>query len=160
MKFWQAINDHAAVQWDTEKSGAQGFVTWGQVRSADLHTIRIMELIAPRHDQPAWEQDHPPTQDEIKRRYDEPHFMLLRAQSVDCPRQTAVSFDKRKRGESTMEFYQRVAAFYTEQIVDGGKPTQALMVAASISPATARRWVWEARCRGFLSPTVAGRASL
>ena len=69
------------------------------------------------------------------------------------------TFEHRRAGESTGEFYQRVAIFYRCLVGEGEYPTKTIEKAGAVPPATARRWVNEARRRGFLAATKRGRVS-
>jgi hypothetical protein len=57
------------------------------------------------------------------------------------------------------EHYRRVAEAYLAAVSSGGAPNQMIAVANGVPVTTVRRWVAEARRRGFLSPAQgAGRA--
>lgn len=175
--YWQAISDSAAVAWLAESresgsvvTGPMGLVMWGEVNWTGLQSVQLSRLVSSRPGYPEWDQEEPPTRDEIRRRWNasartrERHSVLSISASGGTRRKVRgtasarLIFGPRGEHESVEAFYRRVADFYARAVNDSGKPTQALAEAADVPRSTAARWVSQARQRGFLAPTSKGRS--
>lgn len=63
------------------------------------------------------------------------------------------------RKDSPDDFYRRVAIAYRALATDTGRPTTAIAELQGVPRSTAARWVRQARLRGYLPRTTAGRVS-
>jgi hypothetical protein len=57
-------------------------------------------------------------------------------------------------------FYQRIGVVYRQAVGRGMKPRQAIAEAASVSPDVAGRWIYQARKRGLIPKTSAGKVTV
>lgn len=64
----------------------------------------------------------------------------------------------RPDGTDPDRFYQQVAAAYNQAVLRTSAPAVQLAEEAAVPVATVRRWIAEARRRGFLAPARKGRA--
>lgn len=179
---WQGISATTAVlwgfrdyDWGQEHFGPVGIVIWGDVTTKAL-AVPLSRLAPNQYGLPTYPGLVPPDADDLARDWDKHEFQrdqfaashgsATSARSRQAKKNQAapagapilMAFERRQTGESTDDFYARVAEFYIAAIPLTGKPRKALEEAAGVTKAIAARWVQEARKRGFLVQTSRGRS--
>jgi hypothetical protein len=160
--YWQVIGMFDAIKWaefrlDETSSKIFGPESLVMYRHVDVGAIRGLALSKMQPHQkgyPELHQHDAPTEDQVRRAWIDSQDDRTDGESLDPQLK---SFAHRARGESTSDFYQRVATFYRTAAPATGRPIKALGDAADIPKTTAARWVREARLRGYLEPTLRGR---
>jgi hypothetical protein len=160
--YWQAIGKFDAVMWQELHENGQVSGTFGPAslvmhRHIDIDALRgipLSRLQPHRAGYPEFDQELPPTADQIRKAWNASAGIRARHEKAD---KQLGAFRGRKGSESVDEFYQRVADYYSRAMRATGRPVKALADAAGITNTTAARWVREARTRGFLEPTTRGK---
>lgn len=172
-RYWQGVSTAAAVRWEEETyptgatitTGPTAVVFYGDVSWRALQDLELAKMTPVRAGFPEWDQDDPPQEDDLARRWSSPANERKREEvrrMVEDPDFRATyraTFEHRQTEESAGDFYARVADYYRMRTALTGRPTQDLAVAAGVPKTTAARWVREARIRGYLAPTKKGRTS-
>jgi hypothetical protein len=79
-------------------------------------------------------------------------------QSVENKKTYDLAFEPGPGGKYPDKFYREVASFYMDRLEDGRAPAPELAEATGKPVSTVRRWVAEARTRGYLPKGRQGRA--
>jgi len=161
--YWQATSAGTAVLWwefshngvVTMTAGPESIVMYQHVDFDALRSIPLTKMQAHRNGYPEFDQSAPPTPEQIRKAWVASASARARAENRSA--ESVGSFAGRAEGESTDDFYSRVAAFYRVAAVSTGQPTKTLAESAGVPKTTAARWVREARTRGHLDKTTRGR---
>lgn len=160
---WQVIDPHTAVSWLTWREGDKdmhtgpvGMVRYAEVTFDALRAMPLSRLQPHIEGLPEISGMNAPSARDIEKAWKAKGTIPLSERpTMDF---VAPGFGKLE-GESADDFYWRVAEFYRNALVSSGEPVKNLAKAADVPRTTATRWVFEARKRGYLSPTTKGRRS-
>jgi hypothetical protein len=129
----------------------------GEVASSDFRDVQFRVIAsADINDYPNWVHDAaanvptPPSAEMVASAFQD------RRVAAAC---RPVDWQPRRSGESTDEFYRRVADAYRILGTGSGKPVSTLASVAGVNRSTASQWVHQARKRGHLPPTTTGKVS-
>ena len=163
-RWWTAYSADVAVYWSSitrfdgtatvSITSIAGIVFYGSINSSTLRGLQLSRLNPDAGEMegfPVWNQEHPPTDRQIRDRWAEAGL------PSSTPEHLLPEFLPRDQEESADAFYKRVAAYYSSAAVINGRPTRTIAENADVPKSTAARWVREARARGFLDPTTRGR---
>jgi len=98
--------------------------------------------------------------DELAARFKEPGKPGFSNAYGEVRREAPITIKRPSSHRLDDSFYQQVGFVYRQAVGRGFNPRQAIADAANVSPDVAGRWIYQARKRGFIPKTRAGKVTV